>query len=125
MFHYEIVSKIHGSILIDGWATKHWARFQLHDDPDLVAEANISFGALPWPDRIIILPMREQSSMTRKTKPSEEGAFDPAKNNFEQYQERTLGAFIQVQELLRDRVQFITLDFCTPESVRNALPCSA
>lgn len=120
LYHHEVISTIYGNVLTDSWATKHWARFQLHDDPALVAEANISFGALPWPQQIIVLPRHAHRGTVRVTKPSEHGAFDPASTGFDQYQDRTMDAFDRVQQLLGDRVRFTLLADATPTAVKRA-----
>lgn len=121
LYHHEVISTIEGNVLTDGWATKHWARFQLHDDPDLVAEANASFGALPWPQQILVLPRHVHTGTLRVTKPSEHGAFDAASTGFDQYQNRTLDAFDRVRQLLGNRVRFTWLVDATPQAVQGAV----
>ena len=120
LYHHEVISTIDGNVLTDSWATKHWARFQLHNDSDLVAEANAAFSALPWPHTILVLPRHAHRGTVRVTKPSEHGAFDAASTGFDQYQDRTLDAFDRVRQLLSNRVRFTLLDNATPQAVQEA-----
>lgn len=120
LYHHEVISTADGNVLTDGWATKHWARFLLHEDTNLVAEANASFGALPWPQQILVLPRDAHQGTVRETKPSERGAFDPHSTSFDQYQDRTLSGFDRVQQLLSGRVQFKVLSDATPSAVLQA-----
>lgn len=117
LYHHEVLSTIEGSVLIDGWATKHWARFQLHDDPELVAEADSCFFALPWPHQILVLPRNTHNGTARATKPSEHGAFESTSSGFDDYQNRTHQAFDRIRYLLGGRVLFTDLDAATPQAV--------
>lgn len=117
LYHHEVISATDGDVLTDGWATKHWARFLLHEDPDLIREANAAFGSLPWPQQVILLPRHSHQATARTTKPSERGAFDAGSMGFDQYQDRTLGAIEAVRQILGDRVRFTVVADATAAAV--------
>lgn len=122
LYHHEVILNADRHILTDGWAAKHWGRFLLYDDPKLVAEANLAFSALPWPQTILVLPRCVHHSTARTLKPSERGAFDENFNNFDEYQNRTMEMFSLIEQYLDGRVQFISLDQATSSTVKENIP---
>lgn len=122
LYYHEVVSSAGCHILTDGWATKHWARFLLYEDPKLVAEANMAFSALPWPQTVLVLPRFTHHSTARMMKPSEQGVFDPSSNNFDEYQNRTMEMFSFIEQYLDGRVRFASLEEATTIAVKENIP---